>query len=480
MLKRKWIFASLLAAMLGLYDGNGTADAAAPYRSHGYFEGSRYSIQSLYVPERVIGDRLYKGVNGGQESVPGLNGPTGLFIDGEGYLYVSDTNNNRVVKMDDRGGLIQEFGTGSDAKAQLKAPEGLYVSASGDVYVCDTGNNRISVYNSRGEWIDEIVKPDAPSLREVIFIPSGVSMDIRGFLYVVSKGVNEGLIVISPDKKFNGFFGSNKVQTSALDRVKNMLYTEEQKETAGVSAASVSDVFIDHEGYVYTSTKGAATEQIKKYNVGGQNLFAGKNMQVGSSTVGLVGSYSGITADRLGNIFGIDTGAGKIFQFSPTGEPVFSFGAKLLDNKLRMGLLGDPVSIKTNGKGYVFVTDRMFNGVQVFRPTELAGKINKANELFNEGLYEEAKQSSQEVLKSNVFYSKAHYIIGKALYREGEWESSMARFETVYDPNGYSDSFWEWRIRWVQANFGYVAAGAATAAVIAVATGKLARKRRRD
>ncbi|WP_409344730.1 hypothetical protein [Paenibacillus sp. MBLB4367] len=479
MLTRKRLAVTLLAAMLGLFGASGEAGAAAPYRSFGYFDGHGYSIQSLYVPERVIGGQLYKNGNGVQESVPGLNGPTGMFIDAEGYLYVSDTNNNRVVKMDDRGLLLMELGLGNEDKAKLKAPEGVYVSDRGDVYVCDTGNNRIAVYNAKGEWIDEIVKPDAVSLKDVTFIPSGISMDIRGFLYVVAKGVNEGLIVISPDKKFDGFFGSNKVQPSALDRLKNALYTDEQKKSATANAASVSDVFIDQEGFVYTSTMGAQTEQIKKYNVGGQNLFAGKNMQVGSSAT-LIGSYSGITVDRLGNIFGIDTGAGRVYQFDSAGEPVFSFGTKLPDNKLRMGMFGDPVSIKANAKGYLFVTDRMFNGVQVFRPTELAAKIHKANELFNEGDYEEAKKSSEEVLKSNVFYSKAHYMIGKALYREGQWEASMDRFETVYDTNGYSDSFWEWRIKWVQSHFSYIAAGIAAVLFALMAAGKLKRKRRND
>ena len=466
----------MLAAVLWLSCWNGHAAAAVPYRSFGYFDGKPYRIQSLYVPERVIGDQLFAEASGVRESVPGLNGPTGLFIDNDDYVYVSDTMNNRVVKMDDRGLLVREFGVGPEEKAKLNAPEGIYVASNGDVYVCDTGNNRIAVYNREGEWIDEIVKPDAVSLKDVTFIPSRVSMDIRGFLYVVAKGVNEGLIVISPDKSFDGFFGSNKVHLTPLDRLKRLFYTDEQLKASAAGADSVSDVFIDREGFVYTTTISAGTEQIKKYNVGGENLFSGKNMQV-TDSLAQSGSYSGVTVDSLGNIYGMDAGAGRVYQFDANGTPVFSFGRKLADTRLRVGMFGDPVSIKANSKGYLFVTDRMFGGVQVFRPTEFLQKIHRADELFNEGQYKEAMTSSEAVLKSNVFYSKAHYIIGKALYRQGEWEPSMERFKLVYDTDDYSDSFWEWRIRWVQHYFGYVVAALAAGAAALLIAGKLKRRR---
>jgi sugar lactone lactonase YvrE len=458
MRKRKRIFAVLLTVGVWLSGMPGIADAAVPYRSYGYFDHRPYPIQSLYVPVGVIGAELYtEAPDGVREAVPGLNGPTDLFIDDEGYLYVSDTNNNRVVKMDDQGTLLLEFGAGENDNAKLNAPEGVYVASNGNVYVCDTGNNRIAVYDAGGRWIDEIGKPDAVSLKDVTFIPSRVSMDARGFLYVAAKGVNEGLIVISPDKQFAGFFGSNKVQLSLLDRLKYMLYSEKQRRSSAFGAASVTDVFIDREGFVYTTTSSAKSEQIKKYNVGGDNLFDGKNFRV-DDRLALSGSYSGITVDHAGNIYAIDSGAGRIYQFDRDGNPMLSFGRKLTDSGLRVGMFGDPVSIKMNEDGYLFVTDRLFNGVQVFRPTAFMKMIQKADDLFNAGQYAEAKQAGEEILKRNAFYYKAHYIIGKALYREGQWKAAMARFKRVRDTASYSEAFWEWRVEWVRTYFGVVAA----------------------
>jgi len=474
---RKWLLLMMVAVVVIGFSHTGTASASAPYRSYGYFKEQTFPVQSLYVPERVIGDQFYAVQNGSQESLPGLNGPTDLFIDNEDHIYVSDTNNNRVVKMNDRGQLLLELGTGADERSKLKAPEGIYVSSNGNIYVADTGNNRIAVFNRDGMWIDEILKPGSMMLQEVTFMPSRVSVDLRGFLYIAAKGVNEGLIVISPDKEFAGFFGSNKVELSALDRIKNLFYTEEQKRTAIGGAASVSDLFIDSEGFVYTTTIGARSEQIKKYNVGGENMFSGENMRLARNSA-LAGTYTGITVDRNGNIFALDAGAGQVFQFDPNGEPVFSFGDKLVDNKLRMGLFGDPVSIKVNSRGYLYVTDKMFNAVQVFRPTEFMTKVNQAEELFNSGNYEEAMRKSQDVLKSNVFYYKAHFIIGKALYMDTKWAESMERFELVFDTAGYSDAFWELRIHWVRNHFYLVISILLAAAAVYYVGNKVIRRRR--
>ncbi len=68
----------------------------------------------------------------------GLNDPSGVAVDTAGNLYVTDTGNNRVVKL----------AAGSATQAVLPFtglddPYGVAVDAAGNLYVADPGNNRV-------------------------------------------------------------------------------------------------------------------------------------------------------------------------------------------------------------------------------------------------------------------------------------------------------------------------------------------------
>ena len=90
--------------------------------------------------------------DGGVASSAQLNSPSGLAVDGQGSLYISDTGNHciRVIGPD---GIIRTIagngtpdfsGDGGPARsASLNAPAGLAVDAAGNVWVADVGNNRV-------------------------------------------------------------------------------------------------------------------------------------------------------------------------------------------------------------------------------------------------------------------------------------------------------------------------------------------------
>jgi hypothetical protein len=81
-----------------------------------------------------------------------LNTPSGVAVDGSGNLYISDSGNNRVRKVDGRGVISTVAGTvtngfsgdgGSATTALLNYPWGIAVDAAGAIYVADMVNNRI-------------------------------------------------------------------------------------------------------------------------------------------------------------------------------------------------------------------------------------------------------------------------------------------------------------------------------------------------
>ena len=94
------------------------------------------------------GDGTPFGTGGPQE----LNEPIGVALGPDSALYVADTFNHRVQRVDRDGSVRTVAGTGEPGSAgdggpaiaaQLNRPRGVAVGAGGTVYVADTNNDRV-------------------------------------------------------------------------------------------------------------------------------------------------------------------------------------------------------------------------------------------------------------------------------------------------------------------------------------------------
>ncbi len=93
-----------------------------------------------------------KLVAGGYVTEARFNYPTGLALDGGNNLYVADTLNNVIRKIDTKGNVTTVAGVpgssgyqnGVAGQALFNAPTGIAVSEDGHrIYVADTGNHRV-------------------------------------------------------------------------------------------------------------------------------------------------------------------------------------------------------------------------------------------------------------------------------------------------------------------------------------------------
>ncbi len=109
----------------------------------------------------VAGKYFQPGYNGDDIAATSalLNGPRGVSVDSSGNLYVCDTGNNRIRRVDTSGTITTVAGNGiagfggdggPATSAMLFAPSDVAVDTKGNIYIADRINARIRIVNSLG------------------------------------------------------------------------------------------------------------------------------------------------------------------------------------------------------------------------------------------------------------------------------------------------------------------------------------------
>jgi sugar lactone lactonase YvrE len=167
-----------------------------------------------------IGGRAGYSGDGGPAAQALLDNPDGIAFDGDHALYISDTGNNVIRKVDLTTGTITTVaGTGTagfsgdggpGTSGQLNLPWGIALGSEGSLYIADLLNNRIrklspagTLSTIAGTGVNGFAGDNGPATAAVLNVPAGVAVDVAGNVFIADSGnslvreVNESTGIIA-------------------------------------------------------------------------------------------------------------------------------------------------------------------------------------------------------------------------------------------------------------------------------------------
>ncbi|MDF2943054.1 MAG: integral rane protein [Herbinix sp.] len=387
--------------------------------------------QDAYLPDKTI-------------TYLGLMQPDDLYIDKDNMLYIADSGNRRIVKYSINSGTVM----GTLEYEGFLNPKGIFVTKKGDIYVADPSAKMIFQFDKEFNFIIAYSKPTAPSFEDTAFEPTRVAIDNSSNMYIVGEGVYNGIIQLASAGDFLGYFTVNKTRLSLIQAIQNAIFTRAQLDNLVARVPTTfSNVFIDDDNIVYSTTMGTNIDGLKKHNTGGGNVFKEQDWVSSEMT--------DVWVDDQGIMYTSEN-SGYINIYSNAGKLIFNFGAYVFDMDVS-GYFSRLPAIAVDQNGNIWTADGDKGYLQSFKPTEYALMIYKAMGLYEKGLYEESLESWTEVLRLNQMSVLAHNGVGKAYLHAERYEEAMEHFKVSGDRKFYSEAYWEVRNTWIQNNLKYIA-----------------------
>jgi RHS repeat-associated protein len=300
----------------------------------------------------------------------GLNGPSGVAVDGSGNVYIADNSNETVDEIaaytHSQWGIAMTAGDkytiagtgtagstgdgGAATSALLNTPAGVAVDSSGNLFIADAANERIQevAAASGTQW--------------------GVSMT-AGDIYTVAGTTGS-----------SGCTTSNRLATATL-----------MEHPRGVAVDAAGDVYIADSGgnRISEMSKASHTQwgismtAAHEYNVAGNNnCNSGDSGNGGVATSARLDGPNGIGLDASGDLLIADTLNERIQEvpaasgtqwgqsmtandmYTIAGSAIASSGSSGDGGAATSGLLSAPVSATVDSTGDLFISDSANNRIQ--------------------------------------------------------------------------------------------------------------------
>ena len=297
--------------------------------------------------------------NGVQASFGNLMGIT---VDANGNVYVADSHNNVIRKINPGGEVTTLAGSGTQGAADGKGreasffyPTGITVDKNGNLFVCDTHNNLIRKISPDG--VVTTISGKRRGNDSLAFDnPAGIAVDVNGNLYVGDWG-NDVVKKISPAGAVTNYAGTFGVPGS--------------KDGMGDSASFYLPwgIAVDSPGNIYVSDFN--NNMIRKISAAGRvTTIAGRRGKGAVDGPCALASFfhpAGIAIDKQNNIYVADMGNNKIRKISSKGMVTTLAGSGIRgssDGRDTMASFNRPYGIALDTNGSLYVADYLNNVVR--------------------------------------------------------------------------------------------------------------------
>jgi sugar lactone lactonase YvrE len=281
-----------------------------------------------------------------------LNRPTAVAIDHSGNLYILDSNNNRIRKVDAKTGVITTYGgngiAGYSGDGGAAIDASLYISGSGfngialdgagNLYISDSQNARIRVIASGTGIITTVAgggfswgsaADGGPATNAIITNSGGIAVDNEGNIYFVEGFINEDVRKVS---------AASGLITTVAGGSNNVNRGDGGPATSAALGIFINDIAVDDVGNLYITSQAYSDVRKVTSATGIITTVAGDNVGFCSGFGGDGGPASdakfcipvGVSTDGGGNLYIADYSrirkitASAVPPSAPTTMPEFS------------------------------------------------------------------------------------------------------------------------------------------------------------
>ena len=329
---------------------------------------SRLSAPTAVGPSVVTvagtGERAFSG-DGRQASASPLVRPLALAVGPAGEIYIAEGNRIREVKKD---GRITTFagtgaaGNGGDgglaAQAQLNIPQGLAVDSAGNVYIADTLNNRVRRVNANGTITTVAGTGETgyagdgrPGREAKLNFPTGLAIGFIDTLFIADTG-NNVIRQLGPDGAIHTVAGTGEAG-----------YRGDAGRALDAVLHAPGGLAFDNEGNLYVAD--TLNERVRRIDVNGQietvagtgdpgflgDGRAAANAELNLANNPLAGIGQGLAVDSRGDVFIADALNRRVRRLDVRG---------MISTIAQMKT---PLGLAVDGQGVVYVADADDNRV---------------------------------------------------------------------------------------------------------------------
>jgi sugar lactone lactonase YvrE len=293
--------------------------------------------------------------DGGSATSAELAGPGGMALDSAGNLYIADYYNNVVRKVDTSGNISTFAGNGTQGysgdggpatSAELYYPAGVALDSAGNLYIADSRNSVIrkvdhtsgNITTFAGNHTNGHSGDGGPATSAQLYWPDGVALDSAGNVYIaeiynsdirkvdhtsgnISTFAGNGVFAYSGDGGPATSAALNEPGGMALDSAGNVYIADTNNSVIRkVDSSGIIHTFAGNGGFAYSGDGGPATSAALQFPIGVALDSAG-NLYIADTSNNVVRKV-----DTAGIIHTV-AGSGA-FGYSGDGGPAASAALK--------------------------------------------------------------------------------------------------------------------------------------------------------